>query len=139
MLHYDNVTLTLAQDDVAPTPTAPVEGQDGSQNGNGNGTGQEGAPGGFGGSGFIFMLLGLMVLMFIMTSFSNKKEKRRRAEMLESLKKNDKVVTIGGVIGTVVEVKTNEITLKVDESSNTRMRFNRSAIQGVMTDDDMPE
>lgn len=138
MFDYDNVTLTLAQEDVAPSTPTANEGADGGPTGNGPATGRENSPGGIG-SGFIFMLLGLMVLMFIMTGFSQKKEKRRRAEMLESLQKNDKVVTVGGVIGTVVEVKPSEITLKVDESSNTRMRFSRTAIQGVVTDDEAPE
>ncbi len=136
MFDYDNVTLTLAADQAPPEGEAvgvrdtntKIEQPDNKEENTNTGGGS------FGGQ-LIFMLLGLMVLMFIMTSFSQKKEKRRRAEMLESLKKNDKVVTIGGVIGTVVEVKATEITLKVDESSNTRMRFSRSSIQGVITDD----
>ena len=40
--------------------------------------------------------------------------------------------TIGGVIGAVVEIKTDTILLKVDESSNTRMTFARDAVQQVL-------
>jgi preprotein translocase subunit YajC len=54
--------------------------------------------------------------------------------MLAELSKNDRVVTIGGVIGTVVEVRENEVVLKVDESSNTRMRFSRNAIQSLVAE-----
>jgi len=48
--------------------------------------------------------------------------------MVQSLKKNDKVRTIGGIIGTVVDIKEDEITLKVDESNNTKIKVASSAI-----------
>ena len=48
--------------------------------------------------------------------------------MVQSLEKNDKVRTIGGIIGTVVDIKDDEITLKVDESSNTKIKIAPSAI-----------
>ncbi len=60
------------------------------------------------------------------------KEKKRRQEMLGMLKKNDRVITIGGIVGTVTTVRDDEVTLKVDESSNTKITFSRSAIQRVM-------
>ena len=43
--------------------------------------------------------------------------------------------TIGGVVGTVVEVKDAEIILKVDETSNTRITFTKSAISQVIPQD----
>ena len=53
-------------------------------------------------------------------------ERRKRAElsqMLANLKKNDRVVTIGGIFGTVVNVQQGleEVTIKVDEGSNTKI------------------
>ena len=48
--------------------------------------------------------------------------------MVQSLAKNDKVRTIGGIIGTVVDIKGDEVTLKVDESNNTKIRIAASAI-----------
>jgi preprotein translocase subunit YajC len=51
--------------------------------------------------------------------------------MLSSLRKGDKITTIGGVVGTVMEVRDDEITVKVDESGNVRMKFARWAIRGV--------
>jgi len=53
--------------------------------------------------------------------------------MISAIKKHDRVQTIGGVIGSVVEVKPDYIVLKVDESSNTRITFSRSAIAQVLT------
>ena len=55
--------------------------------------------------------------------------------MHANLTRNDRVLTIGGAIGTVVSVKDNEVVLKVDESTNTKMTFVKTAIQKIMTED----
>jgi preprotein translocase subunit YajC len=77
----------------------------------------------------LFAMLGL-VMYFLMLRPQGKEKKQREA-MLSAIKKNDRVVTIGGILGTVISVKDDEITLKVDESSNTKITFTRSAIQRV--------
>lgn len=77
-------------------------------------------------------MVGLMVFMFVMTAMSGRKEKRRRAELLASIQRHDRVQTVGGVIGIVVDVQDDEIVLKVDESTNTRIRFARSSVQQVL-------
>ena len=59
-------------------------------------------------------------------------ESIRMMKLLSSVKKHDRVRTIGGVIGAVVEIKPDTILLKVDESSNTRMTFARDAVQQVL-------
>jgi len=48
--------------------------------------------------------------------------------MVQSLQKNDKVRTIGGIIGTIVDVRDDEITLKIDESNNTKIKIATSAV-----------
>lgn len=60
------------------------------------------------------------------------KEQRRRQDFLKSLKKNSRVVTTGGLIGTVVDLSSDErfVTLRVDDT--TRVRFLRSAIHGEL-------
>lgn len=60
-------------------------------------------------------------------------EERKRKGMLDGLKKNDRVVTAGGIIGTVAQVSNDgkEVTLKVDD--NTRIKFRRSSISSVLT------
>jgi preprotein translocase subunit YajC len=67
-------------------------------------------------------------------------ERRRKAQMsslMDNLKKNDRVVTIGGIHGTVVSVQqgSSDVVIKVDENSNTRLRVLRSAIARVVTDE----
>lgn len=61
------------------------------------------------------------------------RERRQREDMLKSVKKNDRIITVGGIIGTVTSVRDDEITIKVDESSNTKITFTRAAIQKIVT------
>ena len=55
----------------------------------------------------------------------------------QNLKKNDRVVTIGGIYGTVVNVQKDldEVTIKVDENTNTKLRMQRAAIARVIASD----
>jgi preprotein translocase subunit YajC len=55
--------------------------------------------------------------------------------MMQALAKSDKIQTIGGIIGTVVDIKDDEITLKIDEANNTKMKILRSAISRNLSKD----
>ncbi|MCC7291383.1 MAG: preprotein translocase subunit YajC [Phycisphaerales bacterium] len=85
------------------------------------------------------VMVALMVFMWVMNSKRQKREQKQRADMLGKLGKNDRVLTIGGIIGTVVSVKESEVVLKVDESTNTKMTFARRAIQQVLVGDEAPK
>jgi preprotein translocase subunit YajC len=52
--------------------------------------------------------------------------------MMNSLGKHDKVQTVGGLIGSIVELKGDEVLLRVDEASNTRVRIARTAVSKVL-------
>jgi preprotein translocase subunit YajC len=84
-------------------------------------------------SPLIPLILVIVVFWWVMSRGRNK-ERQRYDQMLGALKKNDRVQTIGGVLGTVVDVRDNEVVLKVDEASNVKMRFNRTAIKEVLRD-----
>lgn len=76
-----------------------------------------------------FILLGLMFVMFYVLLFRGpRKKQQQHKQMVQELGKNDRVRTIGGIIGTVVDIKGDEITLKVDESNNTKIRVVKDAI-----------
>jgi preprotein translocase subunit YajC len=87
----------------------------------------------------LFVTLIPMVLMFAAAYFIlMRPERRRRSEhetMLGNLKKNDRVLFGGGIYGTVVNVQkgTNDVTIRVDDSSNTRLRVVRQAITRIVT------
>ncbi len=78
------------------------------------------------------LALGLLAFMILSSRSQRKREKRQREEMHAKLTKNDRVLTIGGIIGTVMSVRDNEVILKVDETTNTKMTFLKSAIQRTM-------
>jgi preprotein translocase subunit YajC len=80
----------------------------------------------------LYMIVIAMVVFFLFTNKSKGNQEKQRKQMLEQLKKGDRIQTIGGVLGTVVEAKENEVVVKVDENANTKMRFTRSAIHRVI-------
>ena len=86
---------------------------------------------GLGGSGLLSLvpLLGLFVIMYIFIIRPQSKKQKETQKMINSLKKGDNVITIGGIHGTVSSVKENTIIVKVDE--NTKIEFNRTAIATV--------
>ena len=77
------------------------------------------------------LMLGLLILYFFMMR-GNKSKDKKRQEMLKQLKRNDEVQTIGGVIGKVVEAREDRVLVKVDETTQTKIWFSRSAIHRVV-------
>ena len=80
---------------------------------------------------FVPIILMVGVFYWIMIR-GQRKDKRRHADMLNAVKRNDRVQTIGGIIGTVVDVRDDQVVLKVDETSNVKMHFSRGAIKEVL-------
>lgn len=74
-----------------------------------------------------FVLI-ILIFYFLIIRPQKKRDKEAKA-MIDSLKKGDKVVTIGGIHGTVVAVKDNTVVVKVDDSA--RIEFSKSAISTV--------
>ena len=126
--------LTFTQD-ATVGPAAPGQGVATIQAVDGNSlVGSEQAPVAPFGDNFFMMLMLLLVGMIVFSFFGGRKQKKKRAAMLEALKKHDQVLTRGGVFGSVIEVKTDRVVLKVDESSNTRITVHRDSIDHVTAD-----
>jgi preprotein translocase subunit YajC len=87
----------------------------------------------FGNPLFLFAII-IMVFM-LMTTRGKKRQERERTDMLSGMKRGDRVQTIGGILGKVVDVEDQKILVKVDESSNTKIWFRRDAIHRVIGDD----
>lgn len=68
------------------------------------------------------------IFYFLIIRPQNKRQKETKS-MLSSLKKGDRVVTIGGIRGTIVSLKDDAVVLKVDD--NTKIQFSRSAVSSV--------
>ena len=93
------------------------------------------APGGEAGSSSIVPTLITFGLVFVIFYFliirPQSKKKKATENMLKAIKKGDRVVSIGGIHGTIQSAKEDKIVLKL-EGSDTKMTFSRSAISNVV-------
>ena len=140
MFDIDLNNLILAQTDppasgggeeILPPVVGETTTADGSLPITGGASGKPAGP--FGGSSFLIVLVLMFVAMIAFSFMGQRRDRKKREAMIGAVKKHDKVQTVGGLIGSVVEVKSDTIVLKVDEAANTRITFARSSIQQVLT------
>lgn len=86
-------------------------------------------------------LVMIVLLFFFMVLRPQQREQKAREEMLKNIKKNDRVLTSGGIFGVVTGVvpEANEVTLRIDEKNDTKMRLQLSSIARVLAGDDSSE
>jgi preprotein translocase subunit YajC len=97
------------------------------------------ATGPFGDATFlILMLLVFAAFYVIMILPMKRREKKEREDLFSKMKKNDEVLTASGIIGIVAMVKDDEVVLKVDESSNVRLRVLKTSIVRILNPKDAP-
>lgn len=90
----------------------------------------------------MLMPIALILLVFyFMMIRPQKREQTKRQEMLASIKKNDRVVIAGGIYGTVMNVQReqDEVTVKVDETTNTKLRVTLGSIVRVLGEESSGE
>lgn len=73
-------------------------------------------------------LILIFVIIYLFMLRGPRKQQQKHKEMVQTLTKNDRVRTIGGILGTIVDVRGDEVILKVDETNNTKIRISTSAI-----------
>jgi preprotein translocase subunit YajC len=76
-----------------------------------------------------------IIIIYVMMILPKRKQDKQRQQMLENMKRGDEVETIGGIIGKVVDAKPDRVLVKVDESSNSKIWFRRSAIAKIVEED----
>ncbi|MCM8823257.1 MAG: preprotein translocase subunit YajC [Candidatus Omnitrophica bacterium] len=74
----------------------------------------------------ILPLLFFLFIFYIMLIKPQQKKQREHQKMIESITKNDEVVTIGGIHGVVVNVKEKTFVLRVDD--NTKIEVDKNCI-----------
>ena len=90
------------------------------------------------GAGAPFGILPVLVIsglaFYLIMIRPERKRERDLQDKLGGLKKNDRVVTAGGIYGTVTNVKreADEVTLKIDEDTNTKLRVTLRSIARVI-------
>ena len=119
-----NSTSTTDIQETESTTQVPADGKEVPLDG------QEPKPKGYGS----LILLGVMfVFIYLMMFRGPKKKQQQHKQMVQALQKNDRVKTIGGIIGTIIDVKDDIITLKIDESNNTKIKITVGAISGKIS------
>ena len=90
---------------------------------------------GNGGMWLFYMIPAVLIIMWFLMVSPQKKQEERLRKMLNDLEKNDKVMTVGGLIGTVhaIDKEQNEIVLKVDDANNTKIRFHLTVVSTVFS------
>lgn len=80
------------------------------------------------GTYIMIVVWGLIIYLFMVVP--NKKKAKKQKEMLDSLKEEVNIVTIGGIKGTIVAVREDEVDVRVDKG--VKITFVKSAISRVL-------
>lgn len=92
------------------------------------------AAGAAGGYSQLLYLLPVPIIFYFIILRPQQEQDRKRKQLLDGLKKNDKVLTSAGIYGTVVSVDSehDKILLRVDDEKNVRFTFSRASIVRVV-------
>ncbi len=85
-----------------------------------------------------FPMVLIVVAAWFLLYRPERERMRKQRELLDNVKKNDRVITVSGIIGTVssVDREQDRVVLKVDESSNAKITFTLASVNRVLTDSD---
>lgn len=88
-------------------------------------------------SSMLLPLIAIMVFFYFLILKPQKNKEQALRDMVANLKEKDRVVTIGGIHGVVTNVQRDrdEVTIRVDEATGTKIRVSASAIARVVTDE----
>ena len=75
-----------------------------------------------------FILPAALVLLMIFMFRAPQKQKKEKQKILNALNKNDKIMTNSGIYGTIIDIRDDHIILKVDESTNTKIKIAKEAV-----------
>lgn len=82
----------------------------------------------------LILMGGFFLIIYFILIRPEKKRQAQHRTMLAELKKNDRVLTSGGIYGTIAALHDEDVVLKIDESQNVRIRVTRSSISGRADD-----
>lgn len=82
---------------------------------------------------FIFMMVVMFAIIYFLMLRPQQKKQKETQNMLNNIKKGDKVLTIAGIIGVVGNVKDSTVMVKV--ADNTVLEFKKAAVSAVLNDE----
>jgi preprotein translocase subunit YajC len=82
----------------------------------------------------LLMLLPIPFLFYFLIWLPQQQQEKKRRAMIDALKKNDKVVTAGGIYGTVVSVDqaADKVVLRIDDDKGVKLTTTRSSVVRVI-------
>jgi preprotein translocase subunit YajC len=89
-------------------------------------------PGLFGGTPFLMLILFIAIFYFLLVRPNQKREKERR-DMLAKLAKGDRVLTSGGIMGTIIGLTEKTAVLRISDEPPVKVEFARGAISHVVS------
>jgi preprotein translocase subunit YajC len=92
-----------------------------------------GQPQGAGGGAFLIMIIAMFVIMWLFMIRPQRKQQKELEKFRNSLKRGDKVVTAGGIYGTVDEIKDRTVLIKVD--GEVKLRVDKNSLVRDFTQD----
>ena len=120
----------------ASAPAAPEKAKGDKGAGDSGKAAGQGANGDQGGGSILpYTLIIIVVLGYFLIVAPERKKSKAFKDQMSSIKKNDKVVTIGGIQGIVTNIdrEHDKITLRVDDTTNTKIDFTLGAISRVLS------
>jgi preprotein translocase subunit YajC len=73
----------------------------------------------------------MFAILYLLIIRPQKRKQKQLQEMITNIRKNDNVVTAGGVHGVVVSVKEKEVIIRVDDSKDVKLKIDKSAVTSV--------
>ena len=98
----------------------------GPQGGATSGSGSSGSP-----MSLIFMIIAIFAVMYFLMIRPQQRQKKQHQELLSKIAKGDKVVTVGGIHGTIAGVKDNTVIVKI--ADNVKVEVSRASITKVVS------
>lgn len=80
--------------------------------------------------GNLFLIVSFMLIFYFLLLRPQQKRQKQAQKMLESLKRGDRVITTGGIHGTILNVKDDVVTIKIDD--NVKVDVSKSAVTAVV-------
>lgn len=77
----------------------------------------------------ILMMVAIFAVFYVLMILPQRKQQKQRQVMLNSLKKGDKVITVGGLHGEIAELDDDDVRLKV--ADKVELKFSRSSIAKI--------
>jgi preprotein translocase subunit YajC len=82
--------------------------------------------------GMFMIMIPMIVLFYFLLIRPQRKQEAKRRAMIDMLKKNDRILTNGGLFGTVSNVMDDEVALRVDDARDVKVRIAKNAISAVV-------